>query len=390
VIGGYVYRGNRLPGLHGRYLFSDFGSGTVWALNEEGIAEPLTTAPSPTSFGEDGEGEVYVVSRDRGLYRFEPTNAGGEAPELLSETGLFTDLDRLVAAPGLIEYDANHASWSDGTRQRRWLAVPQPGRIAFSPSGPWQFPEGTIAVQHLAIERVQGDPASLRKLETRVLERGPAGWRGFTWRWDEAGTDAVLLTGRATETIPIERDGAIVEQRYEFPSQTDCLRCHTDVTGGLLAVNTRQLNRAFAYPDATDNQLRTLGHIGMFDVEVGDGSGYGALPALDDSAAPLQARARAWLDVNCSHCHRPGGPTTLTLDLRSTTADAAMNAIEVAPAAGELGITNARIIAAGARERSVLWQRIRTLGPERMPPLASHVVDETGTALVGAYIDALE
>jgi hypothetical protein len=128
----------------------------------------------------------------------------------------------------------------------------------------------------------------------------------------------------------------------------------------------------------------------MFDVDVGDGSGYGALPALDDSAAPLQARARAWLDVNCSHCHRPGGPTTLTLDLRSTTADAAMNAIEVAPAAGELGITNARIIAAGARERSVLWQRIRTLGPERMPPLASHVVDETGTALVGAYIDALE
>jgi len=112
------------------------------------------------------------------------------------------------------------------------------------------------------------------------------------------------------------------------------------------------------------------------------------LPALDDTGRTVAERARSWLDVNCSQCHRPGGPTPSNLDLRFDTATGAMDAVGAAPQHGDLGVTDAEIIAPGDRDRSVLWLRTRNLDGSRMPPLASHLVDAEGTALLGDWIDS--
>jgi len=93
--------------------------------------------------------------------------------------------------------------------------------------------------------------------------------------------------------------------------------------------------------------------------------------------------------VNCSQCHRPGGPTPVSLDLRFDTSNNQMNAIGVVPQEGDLGIANAHIITAGSKESSVLWARMNALDATRMPPLASHRVDATGAALIGQWIDSL-
>jgi hypothetical protein len=77
------------------------------------------------------------------------------------------------------------------------------------------------------------------------------------------------------------------------------------------------------------------------------------------------------------------------MDLRFDTADSAMNVIDAMPQAGDLGIADARIVAPADRARSVLWQRVRVLDGNRMPPLASHVVDEAGAELIGSWIDGL-
>ena len=66
-----------------------------------------------------------------------------------------------------------------------------------------------------------------------------------------------------------------------------------------------------------------------------------------------------------------------------------MNASGRLPAVGDLGIVNAEIIAAGEKERSVLWQRMQALNTDRMPPLASHLVDSEGVDVVGQWIDGL-
>jgi mono/diheme cytochrome c family protein len=99
-------------------------------------------------------------------------------------------------------------------------------------------------------------------------------------------------------------------------------------------------------------------------------------------------RARAWLAANCASCHQPGGPTPTALDLRFDTALGATGMLE-APSSGSLGIADARIVDPGSPATSVLLERIRRLDDTRMPPLSSHVVDETGVTLVAAWIEGL-
>lgn len=75
ITGGYVYRGQRLPELEGVYLYADFCSGRVWGLRYDGAAvtaqAELVEAPFEiSSFGEDTDGEVYVLGFDGGIYTF--------------------------------------------------------------------------------------------------------------------------------------------------------------------------------------------------------------------------------------------------------------------------------------------------------------------------------
>ncbi|MEE4383194.1 MAG: PQQ-dependent sugar dehydrogenase [Pseudomonadales bacterium] len=393
VIGGYVYRGTRHASLFGRYLYTDFGSGTVWALEREGDTvrsnEAIATASSPTSFGEDGAGELLVVSRSGRLLTLVAAASGDELPERLSETGLFTDLATLAPAAGLVEYTLNVPFWSDGTRKRRWFAVPDDRFVGFDATGSWDFPVGTVTVKHFELRLDENDASSDRRLETRLFVHTDGGWLGFTYRWNDAGTDAFLLAAGETDTFTVtEADGSTRTQRYDYPSRTDCLRCHTEVAGRTLGLETRQLNRDFDYALATDNQLRALNHAGWFDTDIGSADRYGAWPALDDPTVPVAERARAWLAANCASCHQPGGPTPTALDLRFDTALDATGML-AAPSSGSLGIADARIVDPGSPATSVLLERIRRLDDTRMPPLSSHVVDETGVTLVEAWIEGL-
>ncbi|MCX7063673.1 MAG: PQQ-dependent sugar dehydrogenase, partial [Proteobacteria bacterium] len=393
IIGGYVYRGSRFASLFGRYLYTDYASGTVWAIDTNGQNNTvLTTASSPTSLGEDNAGELYVVSQNGRLYQLTETGGGGSQPVLLSQTGLFTNLANLTPASGLIEYDLNQPFWSDGALKRRWVAIPSAASVTFSPTGNWTFPIGTVIVKHFEIELTEGNPNSRRRLETRLLLRATNGdWLGFTYKWNVAETDADLLVTGQSENLTVNTTAGAVTWPYSYPSRSDCLQCHTNVANRALGLATRQLNRDFDYTATavTDNQLRTLNHISYFSTNIGAATQYGAYPALDDTNASIASRARAYLAVNCAQCHQPGGPTPVNLDFRFDTADGSMNAIGVVPTAGELGLVNARIIARGAKASSVLWERMRRLDGNRMPPLGTHRVDQAAVDLIGEWIDRL-
>ena len=73
VIGGYVYRGNRLPSLWGAYVYADYCSGSIWALRQENgsVTEQRLIAHldgNITSFGEDAEGNLYLLTQGSGIY----------------------------------------------------------------------------------------------------------------------------------------------------------------------------------------------------------------------------------------------------------------------------------------------------------------------------------
>jgi mono/diheme cytochrome c family protein len=114
------------------------------------------------------------------------------------------------------------------------------------------------------------------------------------------------------------------------------------------------------------------------------------MPDPADTSAPLADRARAYLHTNCSQCHRPGGPTPSTMDLRYTTSLAATNACNATPQSGDLGIgANARLIAPGSAANSLIVNRMNRRDQNAMPPLASNLVDTAGVALLTQWIDSL-
>lgn len=400
VTGGYVYRGSRIPSLVGRYLFADFIAGRVWALEQnngtiEGV-EPVGDVPLPASFGEDNAGNLYLVSLEGTIHRIDPAEEGElpQPPELLSQTGLFADVVTLAPNRGLIEYQLRAPFWSDGALKRRWVGIPDGKTIGFTATDAWKWPARTLTVKHFEIMLATG---ARKRLETRVIVNTDQGWRFYSYRWNESETDAVLLPdARSAVTLnvmdPASSSGSR-SQTYVFPSRDDCRRCHSQAAGVILGPRTPQMNRTFVYPGSVeDNQLRTFNHIGLFDRDIGSPAQYDVLASPTDTSLSLQLRARAYLESNCSQCHRPGGPTRVNLNLLASTPNDQMNAIGVSPTVGRLGLYEPSIIRAGSKSRSVLWERMRRLNDAedtRMPIIGSYLVDTQGVALIGQWIDSL-
>jgi uncharacterized repeat protein (TIGR03806 family) len=385
VTGGAVYRGPEFPDLYGLYLFADYGSGRVWSLRERAGMAPevieLFDAGSPTSFGEDNDGRLYITSFGRGILKLEATTPmGEEIPELLSDTGCFTDTAAHTVAPGVIPYDVSMALWSDGAEKLRYLALPNLELAEPTRDDAWEFPVGTVFIKTFTVE--ESGRAEPRRLETRMLTRDSTGWHGYTWRWNDAQTDAVLLPGSMTETIDTP-DGELV---WNYPSRAQCDNCHTDVSGHVLGVRTRQLNRPMTYDGVTVSQLGALEGAGFFASALGDPSTLPSHPRIDDMTATIDSRVRAYLDVNCAQCHQPSGPTSAAIDLRVQTVLEDMGICDTPPMQGDLGIAMARILAPGEPARSVLHARMNRRGMDQMPPLATTHVDDRVIPLLEEWI----
>ncbi|NKB71824.1 MAG: hypothetical protein GKR89_32510 [Candidatus Latescibacteria bacterium] len=403
ITGGYVYRGPRLPQLYGVYLYADFVTRRVWGLRwEEGqLVDNRLLAIVPgnvSSFGEDESGEVYVVTLNGAIYRFEPADPEappGTIPATLAQSGLFADPTTQSPAPGLIPYQVNAELWSDGAAKTRLLALPGISQIDFSADGPWDFPANTVAVKNFYLEMEAGQPESRRIVETRLLvkrARGPL-WDGFSYMWNDDGSDAVLLEGAASREYTIDdpqASGGTRSHRHDFPSRQQCAACHTPAAGYVLGLNTAQLNRDYDYDGVADNQLRSYNHIGLFTDDIGEDTAVlPRLPGPFAREADLAQRARAYLAANCSQCHRPGGPVRTDLDLRFGTPLSQTQALGVPPTLADMGLVEPFLIAPGQPEQSALYLRLLNLEPERMPPLASNRIDEAGAQLVAAWIESL-
>jgi uncharacterized repeat protein (TIGR03806 family) len=388
ITGGYVYRGSQPTALVGRYLFADFVSGRIWAWipdpGNPGSRAPtqlLQTTLNISSFGQGNDGELYVTNyADGTLHRinFQGGGGGGTAPTTLSATGCVNASNPTQPATGLISYAINAPFWSDGATKDRWMALPNGTSISVGANNDWDFPNRTVLMKNFRI--------GTRLIETRLFMRHPDGeWGGFSYEWNTQQTDANLVQGGAVRDI----GGG---QQWIFPSESQCLQCHTSAAGRSLGLETAQLNRNHTYPQTgrTANELLTLNTLSMLTPPIPDPATQPTMPDPADTNAPLAERARAYLHTNCAQCHRPGGPTGVNLDLRYTTAFAATNTCNVMPQAGDLGLgAAARLIAPGSATNSILINRTNRRDANGMPPLGSNQVDAAGVALLTQWVNGL-
>jgi uncharacterized repeat protein (TIGR03806 family) len=384
VIGGYVYRGTKIPALVGTYVFADHFTHELWGITENDVGEAITfdiaigVTFQPSSFAEDADGELYMLARDGGVFRVEPAGPPpviDAFPAWLSETGCVDPSDPTVPVEAMIPYEVNSPLWSDGATKQRWLAIPDGTTIGVGPDGDFEFPVGTVLVKEFT--------AGGRRVETRLLLRHDDGtWAGYAYAWLEDDSDAFLVDDALDVVDGTPPDG------WRIPSRGECLQCHTDVAGFDLGLTIGQLNGDLTYPSTgiTANQLVTLDQTGFFTELLANTPDQLAALA-DPSTAPPVSGARSYLAANCAHCHQPGGPGLGDLDFRITTKDP--GGCDELPTQGDLGVLDARVIAPGDASRSVVSLRMHATDGTRMPPVATEVVDPVGTAVVDAWIDGL-
>jgi len=319
-----------------------------------------------------------------------PARASGPIPRLLSQTGAFKDTPNLVPSDALIPYDVIVSFWSDGAIKSRWVSVPS-GKIHFTATGEWTFPASTAFVKNFEIATNDLEPQFKKRLETRLIVRdADGGVYGVTYKWRDDNSDADLLETNLTESIAIKTATGTRMQTWYYPSRADCLTCHTPLAGGVLGVKTRQMNRDFRYASGViDNQLRAWNHLGLFDTNLNETelSHLPRLADLSDTTRSLEDRARSYLDANCAQCHRPHG-TVAYFDARYDTPLARQNLIGSHPLIDER-IDDSRIIAPNDIWRSILFMRVNTTEPFKMPPLARNTIDQEGTALLRQWIESM-
>lgn len=380
VTGGYVYRGNNIPALAGTYLFSDFGSGTLWALTPQADGSfqrrtLLQTGRNVASFAQDNNGELYLVTFS-GLFRIDPVNVDVEVPQRLSETGCVQASAPWEPGDGLIPYTVIEPFWSDGADKTRYLALPDNTTIHLDDRGDFTLPRGSVLVKHFLLGQ------SL--IETRLfLHNADGSWSGYSYQWDEAGTDAELVEGGL--------DADVGGQTWHYPAAGECSLCHTAAAGFSLGLETSQLNRDFTYPQTgvSANQLATLAGIGVLSEPITSAQRNRALSRSTDASATITQRARSYLHSNCSHCHRPGGTTQSTMDLRFTTPLKDAGACGVSPDNTDLGKPDAQLVTPGDADNSLLYLRMLAARDFRMPPVSILQPDSAGAQLVADWINQL-
>lgn len=385
IIGGHVYRGEAITVLRGQYVFGDFCSGQVWSLDHDADGLPLRRSLAKmdallTDIAESQSGEIYLLDYEGGIYLLKPRQPApstDDFPYRLSQTGCVDKDAPAQPAAGLIPYRVNAAFWSDGADKQRWLALPEGRTLHANASGDWVFPVGSVIMKHFTLAG--------ELIETRLLVRHEDGsWAGYSYAWNEAGDDAVYVAGGEIRSV--------AGGDWIYPSSAQCLRCHTAAAGFTLGLETAQLNGDMQYPSTglSANQLVTLDRISLFDKSLGQPDRLPILPNPFADSAPLENRARAYLHINCAQCHRPGGPTPRDMDLRYTTPLQNMRVCNTRPQGINLGIDDARLLAPGDPERSLLLARLARRDLHGMPPLASRRIDTEGATLIRKWIERLD
>ena len=221
-----------------------------------------------------------------------------------------------------------------------------------------------------------------RPIEPRLLVRHDDGdWGGYSYAWRDDRSDATLLDEGLFKVV----DGML----WQYPSRQACTTCHTEGGGRTLGLSVEQLNRAFDFQGhLPENQLAAMTRMGVLSRALDAPEALPRFPEEGDDDAPAADWARAYLQVNCAHCHVAGGTGVGGLDLSASARLPDLGCDRVPTYT--LDIDSARVVAPGRPERSVLLARVANMDNwTRMPPIAAFRMNERAVERLQTWIEGL-
>jgi uncharacterized repeat protein (TIGR03806 family) len=298
---------------------------------------------------------------------------GDSMPAKLSAFGLFDGNDpaRPVAS---FAYTLRTTLFSDYADKRRFVSLPPGQKARVGDDGTVQFPVGTVLVKSFGWADVNGG----RPVETRLLIHRASGWVALPYVWDADGRDAILKVAGARVPVTFRAPGGQVQTiSYAVPNKNQCKECHS-LNGALVPIGPKARNMVAADAAWYFTNPAAL---------------KPTMPRWDDAAsAPLDARARAYLDVNCAHCHNPAGSASNSgLFLGYDVGDAKMLGIGKRPVAAGRGSGGRDFaIAPGDPDASIMIYRLESTEPGvAMPEVGRGTVHREGAALLRQWIASM-
>ena len=323
-----------------------------------------------------------------------PSVKSGNLKDNLSEYGFFEGkMSDLKPVKGVVPYTLNAPLFSDYAQKYRFVQLPDGQTVDFNADSVFQFPIGTKIIKAFVYQNdVRDEKKGRRIMETRVLLRDDdGGWVALPYVWNDEQTEATLEPAGDTKNVVYkDAKGRKIAHEYVIPNVNQCRGCH--IRGDKMSPigpSARQLNGDYHSENQLINWKKTNILRGLPD----DLASVPKFPNYDDKSISLDARARAYLDINCAHCHNRQGPAVtsgLFLDWKTT--DSTTYGFFKSPVAAGRGSGNLKYdIVPSKPSESILVYRMASTDPgEMMPEVGRKVVHTEGVELIREWIRAMK
>ena len=353
------------------------------------VVLPLTAATAGEA-ADDDRGEPNATEKMAAVN----IDVKAEPARLISTYHLFRDAKRQIPNNGVVPYGLNTPHFADYATLHRFVWMPVGSSCDYGPLGEMLYPVGSALIITMGYLKDFRDPGQGEHIvETRLWMRRPDGWIGAQYAWNEDTTEARLsLSGEKVDVSWTHTDGHQHSHTFRIPNRNQCIQCHEvgDELIPLGPVHARYLNRTFRYKHGEQNQLEYWVQAGYLTGLPDNSESIPRIATWDDpTSGDVDSRARAYLDMNCSSCHRKGGiGFTSGLDLRYDQRVPVKFGIFKAPVAAGRAAGNARfVIEPGQPDNSILLMRLKSTDPGvRMPVVGRSIVHEEGVKLITQWI----
>jgi uncharacterized repeat protein (TIGR03806 family) len=303
----------------------------------------------------------------------------------LSDYGFFQgDISSLQPTQKVIPYELVNPLFTDYAEKDRFIYIPE-GQASYRSDEVFTFPLGTAFIKNFSYTAPSGE---LFRVETRLLRRTTMGWEADTYLWNRDQSEAILhKSGKSVDLTFRRVNGDLVDITYLVPDKNQCKSCHS-VFGEIKLIGPKARNLNLELNNGK-NQLAYWEDIGIL-LRLPELSQIPKIEQTTNENATIDIRARAYLDINCGHCHNSAGSARNSgLFLNYGEGDSfrlGFCKLPIAAGPGTGGLKH--VITPGSALESILWFRMNTSGPAaRMPELGRTLIDEKGVELIRKWID---